>query len=60
VTVVGRSEHVTDAEWIARLEELPLLSWAGTELEQFVVISVELVNGRRVGVGPVGIPYPPV
>jgi nitroimidazol reductase NimA-like FMN-containing flavoprotein (pyridoxamine 5'-phosphate oxidase superfamily) len=60
VTVVGRSEHVTDPEWIARLEELPLLSWAGTELEQFVVISVELVNGRRVGVGPVGIPYPPV
>jgi nitroimidazol reductase NimA-like FMN-containing flavoprotein (pyridoxamine 5'-phosphate oxidase superfamily) len=55
VTVVGRAEHVTDPEWIARLEQLPLVSWAGTELEQFVVISVELVNGRRVGVGPVAV-----
>jgi nitroimidazol reductase NimA-like FMN-containing flavoprotein (pyridoxamine 5'-phosphate oxidase superfamily) len=54
VTVVGRAEHVTDPDWIARLEQLPLLSWAGNELEQFVVITVELVNGRRVGVGPIG------
>jgi nitroimidazol reductase NimA-like FMN-containing flavoprotein (pyridoxamine 5'-phosphate oxidase superfamily) len=56
VTVVGRAEHVTDPGQIARLEELPLLSWAGGEPGQFVVIAVELVNGRRVGVGPVGIP----
>jgi nitroimidazol reductase NimA-like FMN-containing flavoprotein (pyridoxamine 5'-phosphate oxidase superfamily) len=56
VTVVGRAEHVTDPDQIARLEELPLLSWAGGEPGQFVVIAVELVNGRRVGVGPVGIP----
>jgi nitroimidazol reductase NimA-like FMN-containing flavoprotein (pyridoxamine 5'-phosphate oxidase superfamily) len=53
VTVVGRAEHVTDPQRIAQLEQLPLLSWAGHELEQFVVISVELVNGRRVGLGPV-------
>ena len=56
VTVVGRAEHVTDPDQIARLEELPLLSWAGGEPEHFIVIAVELVNGRRVGVGPVGIP----
>ena len=56
VTVVGRAEHVTDPHRSAQLEQLPLLSWAGGETEQFVVIAVELVNGRRVGVGPVGIP----
>jgi hypothetical protein len=33
VTVVGRSEHVADP--VDRpLAKLPLLSWAGTELEQ--------------------------
>jgi nitroimidazol reductase NimA-like FMN-containing flavoprotein (pyridoxamine 5'-phosphate oxidase superfamily) len=54
VTVVGRAEHVTDPDWIARLEQLPPAVVGGQRAGAVRGHHVELVNGRRVGVGPIG------
>jgi len=48
VVVTGRARRVTDPELIARYQEVPLTPWAPGERDQFVVITTEVVEGRRV------------
>jgi len=48
VIVTGLAMLVTDPGPIARYQELPLVAWAPGERDQFVTITTELVEGRRV------------
>ena len=48
VVVTGRAARVTDPELIARYREVPLVPWAPGERDQFVTITTEMVQGRRV------------
>jgi uncharacterized protein len=48
VIVTGRAALVTDPETILRYQAAPLVPWAPGERDQFVTISTELVEGRRV------------
>jgi uncharacterized protein len=48
VVVTGRATRVTDPELIARYRKIPLTPWAPGERDQFVVITTEVVEGRRV------------
>ena len=48
VVVTGRATHVTDPESIARYQAVPLVPWAPGERDQFVTITTEVVEGRRV------------
>jgi nitroimidazol reductase NimA-like FMN-containing flavoprotein (pyridoxamine 5'-phosphate oxidase superfamily) len=47
VTVVGRSEEVTDGGEIARLREIGIESWAPGERDHFIRIVPGIVTGRR-------------
>ncbi|HYB49168.1 MAG TPA: pyridoxamine 5'-phosphate oxidase family protein [Streptosporangiaceae bacterium] len=48
VVVTGRAMRVTDPELIARYQAVPLTPWAPGERDQFVAITTEMVEGRRV------------
>jgi hypothetical protein len=49
VTVVGRSRAVTEGEEARRLERVGLSAWAPGRRDCFIVITPEIVNGRRLG-----------
>jgi uncharacterized protein len=48
VVVTGRAARVTDPELIVRYRKVPLGPWAPGERDQFVTITTEVVEGRRV------------
>lgn len=48
VVVTGRATRVTDPEPIARYRNVPLVPWAPGDRDQFVTITTEVVEGRRV------------
>jgi uncharacterized protein len=48
VVVTGRATRVTDPELIARYQNVPLVPWAPGERDQFMTITTEMVEGRRV------------
>jgi uncharacterized protein len=48
VTVVGRAAVVTDPELVAMYQTVPLVPWAPGQRDQFVTITTELVEGRRI------------
>jgi uncharacterized protein len=48
VVVTGRATRVTDPELVARYRKVPLVPWAPGERDQFVTITTEVVEGRRV------------
>ena len=47
VLVTGKLTEVTDADEISRLGHLPLTPWAPMAERHFLVLSTELVSGRR-------------
>ena len=47
VTVVGRSQEVTDPDEMARLHKLGIESWAPGAREHFIRIEPGIVTGRR-------------
>ncbi len=53
VMVTGRAALVTDQAEAARYRQLPLVPWAAGRRDQFVTVTVELVEGRRAGGPPV-------
>jgi hypothetical protein len=52
VTVTGRAALVADLGAIARYQAVPLVPWVPGVRDQFVTITTELVEGRRVGRSP--------
>ena len=48
VVITGRATRVTNPELIARYRRMSLAPWAPGERDQFVVITTEVVEGRRV------------
>ena len=48
VIVTGRATLVTDPGLAARCQKVPLAAWAPGERDQYVTITTELVEGRRV------------
>jgi uncharacterized protein len=48
VVVTGHATRVTDPELTARYQAVPLVPWAPAERDQFVTITTEVVEGRRV------------
>jgi uncharacterized protein len=52
VTVTGQARQVIDPLELDRLAQLDLAPWAGGDKNNFVVVPIELVSGRRVGSGP--------
>jgi uncharacterized protein len=48
VVATGRATRVTDPGLIARYRNIPLLPWAPGDRDQFVTITTEVVEGRRV------------
>ena len=46
--VTGRAVRVTDPELIARYQAVPLVPWAPGERDQFMTITTEVIEGRRV------------
>jgi uncharacterized protein len=48
VTVTGRAALVTDPEPAARYRKVPLVPWAPGVRDQFMTITTELAEGRRV------------
>jgi uncharacterized protein len=51
VTVTGRSALISDRAQAARYRMLPLVPWAAGPRDQFMTITTDLAEGRRVG-GP--------
>jgi uncharacterized protein len=51
VTVTGRAALVSDRVQAAQYRQLPLMSWAAEPRDQFMTITTDLAEGRRVG-GP--------
>jgi nitroimidazol reductase NimA-like FMN-containing flavoprotein (pyridoxamine 5'-phosphate oxidase superfamily) len=49
VTVTGRAHLVVDPDAIARYRAVPLVAWAPGVRDQFVTVTTELVEGRRIG-----------
>jgi len=49
VMVTGRATLISDPGLIARYQKVPLVAWAPGERDQYVTITTELVEGRRVG-----------
>lgn len=47
VVVKGHAEEVTDADDLARVEDLPLQPWVPTVKTHFIRITVEQIDGRR-------------
>jgi hypothetical protein len=48
VTVTGHAALVTDPRAVRRYRAVPLVPWAGGERDQFVTITTELAEDRRV------------
>ena len=48
VLVVGRAQEITEASELEAASALPLRSWASTEADHYVRISMHLVSGRRI------------
>jgi hypothetical protein len=48
VTVTGRATVVTDPQLTARYQALPLVAWAPGTRDQFVTVTANLAEGRRV------------
>ena len=48
VVVTGRATRVTDPDLIARYRNVPLKPWAPGERDQFLTITIEMLEGRRV------------
>ncbi len=48
VVITGRATRVADPELIARYRKVPLEPWAPGERDQFVTITTEMIEGRRV------------
>lgn len=48
VVLRGFAEHVTDADEVARLEQLPLHPWDPEPKTDFVRITTNLVSGREI------------
>jgi uncharacterized protein len=48
VMVTGRASRVTDPDLIARYRNVPLRPWAPGERDQFLTITIEMLEGRRV------------
>jgi nitroimidazol reductase NimA-like FMN-containing flavoprotein (pyridoxamine 5'-phosphate oxidase superfamily) len=48
VVVTGRATRVTDPELMARYRNVALVPWAPGDRDQFVTITTEVVEGRRV------------
>jgi uncharacterized protein len=48
VVVTGRAELVTDPAAVARYRAVPLVPWAPGVRDQFVTVTTEMVEGRRV------------
>lgn len=48
VVVTGRATRVTDPDQIARYRNVPLRPWAPGERDQFLTITIEMLEGRRV------------
>lgn len=48
VTVIGPSRVVTDAQEVARLDELGVRPWVGAGTRCYIGVQVRLVQGRRV------------
>jgi hypothetical protein len=47
VTAIGPSREVTDPADIGRLQKIALSSWTQGTREQFIRVSPEMLNGRR-------------
>lgn len=48
VVVTGRAARVTDPDVVARYRTVPLVPWAPGERDQYLTITTEVVEGRRV------------
>ena len=48
VVVTGRATRVSDPDVIARYRNTPLMPWAPGERDQFLTITIEILEGRRV------------
>jgi uncharacterized protein len=48
VIVTGRATLVTDPALISQCQRVPLVPWALGDRDQYVTITIELVEGRRV------------
>ena len=48
VVVTGRATRVTDPDVVARYRKVPLVPWAPGERDQYLTITTEVVEGRRV------------
>lgn len=48
VVVTGRATRVTDPDLVARYRKVPLVPWAPGERDQYLTITTEVVEGRRV------------
>ncbi len=48
VTVTGRATLVNEPELIAQYQRLPLVPWAPGQRDQFVTLTTEIVEGRRI------------
>jgi len=48
VVVTGRAMRVTDPDLIARYRNAPLRPWAPGQRDQFLTITIEILDGRRV------------
>ena len=48
VVVTGRATVVSDPDLMARYQGVPLIPWAPGERDQFLTITIEMLEGRRV------------
>ncbi len=48
VVVTGRAALVSDPDLMARYQSVPLMPWAAGERDQFLTITIEMLEGRRV------------
>lgn len=48
VVIRGQTKEVTDDEELARLKDLPLLSWAPGEKGHYVRVEPQIISGRRI------------
>jgi nitroimidazol reductase NimA-like FMN-containing flavoprotein (pyridoxamine 5'-phosphate oxidase superfamily) len=55
VVIHGYASVVNDRQTISRLKSVPLVSWAPGKRDQFITITTEMVEGRRVRHGDVAV-----
>ena len=48
VVVTGRATRVSDPDLMARYRNIPLMPWAPGERDQFLTITIEILEGHRV------------